>query len=426
MAVESQFANEGQRATGWERAFAVVFIVLLTGAFLNLFLTPEQQLDPSEGLPAMRYLWAAIYLGVLILLRQHCKGSLALLLRERALLLLTALAILSAIWSDAPTTTLRRSVALAGTLAMALYFSWRFKIREQVQILVWVFAACAAFSFFFGLFHLGRPVDEMEGAWYGVYTQRNELGTMMVFGALTFLIWSRMPSTSKWIGWVLAAGAFGLVVLSGSITSLVAFGVLLSTIPMVWLIRRYERTGRFLILAGVLLIGMGWWVGTSFDAVTEAMGRDSSLTGRTELWGASILFGLNRPLLGYGYNAFWLGLEGQSADVWQIVGWAAPSAHNGLLEIWLDLGLAGVAIVVYSFGSSLRRAFEAVRDTTNWQYAWPLLFLVILFVMNLTESTFFEGNSIYWFLYMVTAMNLTLLDQRRRENSPALLTGANP
>src|SRR5579863_8491377 len=109
MAVESQFANEAQRATGWERAFAVIFIVLLTGAFLNLFLTPEQQLDPSEGLAAMRYLWAAIYLGVLILMRRRCRGSLALLLQERALLLLTALAIVSAIWSDAPGTTLRRS-----------------------------------------------------------------------------------------------------------------------------------------------------------------------------------------------------------------------------------------------------------------------------------------------------------------------------
>lgn len=426
MTAESQLVEEEERPTGWERAFAAVIIVLLTGAFMNLFLTPEQQLDPSEGLPVMRYLWAAIYVVVLIMLRRYCKGSLGLLLQERAILLLTALAVVSAIWSDAPGTTLRRSVALAGTLVMALYFAWRFKFREQLQILVWGFAACAAFSFLFGVFHLGHSVDDLQGAWYGAYTQRNELGTVMVFGALTFLVWSRMPGKPERIGWSLAAGAFGLIVLSGSITSMLAFGALVCTIPMIWLIRRFERTGRFLLLLGVVLIGVGWWVGTSFDAVTEAMGRDSSLTGRTELWGASILFGLNHPVLGYGYNAFWMGLEGQSADVWQIVGWAAPSAHNGLLEIWLDLGLAGVAIVIYSFGSSLRRAFEMVRDTANWQYAWPLLFLVILFVMNLTESAFFEGNSIYWFLYMVTAMDLTLLEKQRRKKSRAQLTGANP
>lgn len=413
MSDENQVASVPEPVHWLELLFVAMFILLLTGAFMNLFMSPEKQLDPAEGLPGMRYVWAVIYAGVLILWRRHCKGSLDRLLRQRAILALTGLAIVSTIWSDSPATTMRRSFALLGTLMMALYFASRFKIREQLRILTYVFGTCAAFSFLFGLLHWGQPVDYLEGAWYGIYTQRNALGTMMVFGALIFLIWGQIRPSSRWAAWLMAAAAFGLIFLSGSITSLLAFGVVMCAFPMVQLIRRFERTGSFLIVLAVLLISLGWWVGTSFDTVTAAMGRDSTLTGRTELWGASLLFGLDRPLLGYGYNAFWRGIEGQSEEVWRLVGWAAPNSHNGLLEIWLDLGLTGVAIAVFSFGSCLRRAFFIVRDTTQWQSAWPLLFLVILFAMNLTETAFFEGNSIYWFLYIVTALNLATLEKMR-------------
>lgn len=424
MSDENQIALEPESPSWWELVFVVLFLILLTGAFMNLFMTPDRQMDPAEGLPWMQWIWAAIYAGVVFLWHRHCRGSIGLLGQERTIVALTSLAIASAVWSDSPATTLRRSVALVGTLMMALYFASRFKIKEQLQILAAMFGACAAFSYLFGAMHWGRAIDDMEGAWYGIYTQRNSLGTMMVFGVLVFLLWSCVQKPWRWAGWGFAALSFGLVLLSGSMTSLVVFFVVLLLFPMVRLIRRYERTGRFLILLAVALMALGWWVGTSLDTVTEAMGRDSSLTGRTELWGASMLFGFDRPLLGYGYNAFWLGLEGRSEEIWQIVGWAAPNAHNGLLEIWLDLGIVGVAIVIVSFSKCLRAAFRLVHETARWEYAWPLLFLVILFVMNLTETAFFQGNSIYWFLYVVVAMDLTLLRQRLATNPTAVGSGA--
>ncbi len=418
MTIKTKSDSPSQPAPLGERGFVVLFLVLLTGAFVNLFISPEQILEPGEGMPGMRYMWAVMYLITLVLWLRHCKGSLRLLLQERTMLFLVAFAIVSVVWSDSPETTLRRGIALVGTSLMALYFAARFKFREQLQLLVWTFGICIVFSFLFGWLHWGHSVDDIEGAWYGIYTQRNSLGSMMVFGALLFLIWARVRHADKWIAWLLAAMSFVLILLSGSKTSLVAFSILLLSIPMVRLIRTFEKAGSVILVVAVLLLGLGWWVGTSFDAVTEAMGRDSSLTGRTELWGASILIGIERPWLGYGYNAFWLGLEGQSADVWQIVGWPAPSAHNGLLEIWLDLGLVGLAAAVFSFGASVRKAFHLIRETTGWESAWPLLFLVVLFLMNLTESVFFEGNSIYWFLYMVIALDLCRIGRQVTTRQP--------
>lgn len=403
-------------ASSAERSFSVVFIVLLTGAFMNLFLTPEQILDPAEGMAGARFMWAAIYGGALIFLLRSCRRSLALLLSERPIVFLVLLAAVSVFWSDSPSTTFRRSIALVGTCLISVYFAARFRVREQLNLLTWGFGICAVCSLAFGWFHWGNSVDDLEGAWYGIYTQRNVLGSMMVLSALLFLLSAQIQSNWKWVFWICAAISFTLIVLSGSVTSLIAFLVLLFSFPLVRLLRSSKKAGAAVLIAGIFVFGLASWAGASIDTTAEAMGRDPSLTGRTTLWAASVAIGLDKPWLGFGYSAFWLGADGQSADVWKVVNWAAPNAHNGLLELWLDLGMVGVAIAVFSLGSSLRKAYALVRDTRDWEYAWPFLFLVVLVVLNLTESAFFGGNSIYWFLYVVVALDISQLVIAKRKN----------
>lgn len=396
-----------QPASVGERCFTVVFLVLLTGAFVNLILTPEQILDPGEGMAGARYMWAAVYAGALLYGHRYCRGSLKLLLNERPILLLVLLAIVSVIWSDSPATTFRRSIALVGTCLIALYFAARFKIREQLQLLGWAFGLCMIFSWVFGWLHLGRSVDDLEGAWYGIYTQKNELGAMMVLSVLLFVLWGQVRPRTRWVSWICAAASFALIVASSSVTALIALFVLLFAIPMIWVLRNSNRPGMLILISVIVVVGIALWAGVSLETATQAVGKDPTLTGRTDLWATSILMGLQRPWLGFGYSAFWLGANGQSAEVWRIVGWAVPSAHNGLLEIWLDLGAVGVLIAVFGFGRYLRKAIWLIRCTRTWEYAWPLLFLVFLFVLNLTASTFFGGNNIYWFLYVVIALNLS-------------------
>jgi exopolysaccharide production protein ExoQ len=391
-----------------ERCFTVVVLLYSTGAFVNLFISPGQLLDSGAGIPALRDVWAIIYLVTLVFWLRHCKGSLKLLQKQWPIALLTALALASALWSNFPEITLRRTLALIGTCLIALYFAARYRLREQLKLLVWMCGLSVVLSFVFGWFHWGRSVDELEGAWYGVYTQRNELGSMMVLSALVFLLWGRFDPTNRWKAWLLTAAAFALNLLSGSVTSLIVFFFVVFSF---FIVRELRKSSRRVVpmvsFISVFFITCAYWLGTHFESVTEAMGRDPSLTGRTELWAVSGMMALERPLLGYGYNAFWLGLEGPSADVWQVVGWTAPGSHNGLLGIWLDLGLVGVVIAVFGFGLYLWRSIRLIRKTTAWEFAWPLMFLITFFLLNLTENTFLGGNNIYWLLYVVTALSLS-------------------
>ena len=69
--------------------------------------------------------------------------------------------------------------------------------------------------------------------------------------------------------------------------------------------------------------------------VLEGMGKNATLTGRTGIWGLLIRSIAKRPLLGYGYYAFWQGVKGESANVILATHWVFGYAHNGIIEICL-------------------------------------------------------------------------------------------
>ena len=71
----------------------------------------------------------------------------------------------------------------------------------------------------------------------------------------------------------------------------------------------------------------------------EAMGRNATLTGRTSIWQAVLSF-VERPMIGFGYENFWMG---ERLNALRRMG--GNSAHNGYLEIYLNLGWIGVGLL---------------------------------------------------------------------------------
>jgi len=137
--------------------------------------------------------------------------------------------------------------------------------------------------------------------------------------------------------------------------------------------------------------------------------RDSTLTGRTDIWSAVLLSISKRPLLGYGFDAFWLGMKGESANVLLSVRWPALHGHNGFLDLWLDLGAAGVVTFMGGYVLLCRRALRVLRSSTDWAPVWLCIYLAFTLLYNLTESALVRENTIFWVLFTSTAVNLSLL-----------------
>jgi exopolysaccharide production protein ExoQ len=418
-----------------EKGLAIVILLLSTGAFLNVFLRHGKfMFESNAGLPFMQLIWAGLYLIVLVFLMKEGRGFWGLLLRGWPFLLLLAICLLSILWYDAKGLTARRSVALVATTATGFYLAIRYPFQQQLKLLLTLSKICIVLSLIFGALHLGTAVDTQSGPmygvftqryshgilnflfgilpleavfgrwrepWYGIFTQRNSLGIIMALNTLIFILWYRLRPQEKWSASVWASLSFLLLFLSGSLTGYLGLCAILVLGFLLWEIRLHPRGARRLLVASSVCVAVGlYFAATHVETVTAFFDRDVTLTGRTTIWGASLLLGMDHLWLGRGFNAFWLGDEGPSGEVRKLAGWDVPSAHNGYLEIWLDLGLCGLAVFLVGFARHFWNSIRYFLRIDGWEGSWPVMFLAFLAVINLAQSALVSPNYFFWILYV--------------------------
>jgi O-antigen ligase len=144
------------------------------------------------------------------------------------------------------------------------------------------------------------------------------------------------------------------------------------------------------------------------------VGRNTTLTGRTDLWGATVASILQRPWLGYGFNAFWEGMQGASYSVITTVGWYVRHSHNGFIDLSLDLGMLGLATFVTGYLVLSKRALQICRRVPGPASYWFCAFLCFMLLYNLDESSILVQNNIFWIVYTSTAVNISTYLRDRR------------
>lgn len=395
-------------ASGAEKLFVVFVLVLSAGAFQSLWMAPEQA-QRAAGTLLMQVLWTLIYGVTMYLFLRHCKQPLRRLFSAWPLVVLCAFAMASIFWSQAPGLTFRRSVALSLTLLFGVYLVSRFSLKEQLRLLVWTCWVCIIFSFIFGVLGLGTSVDAGQGVpgWYGIFVQKNGLGRMMALSVLTFIFWKRVEPERKWLANAGLLGSIALVALSRSMTAVLVLAMLLGLSPYLrWMVRKSTR--RMVASAALLAVaGMATllYVATHMEQVTGLLGKSATLTGRIQLWILSFVMALRRPWFGYGYNAFWSQNQIDTVRIWRVVGWTAPNAHNGFLEVWLELGSVGLALLLLVFCYYVVCSLKFLRERRGvGAAAWPVIFLVFNLITNLTEVDFLSRNSFFFILFVASAL----------------------
>lgn len=393
------------------RGFVVfVFLLASTGLMIPLLRQKGGSVsDVSAGDPVTQILWLGVYVVTFCLIALRWRRFVQVVTRDKLLLLLVVVALLSVLWSAAPEMTLRRSVALVGTTAFGAYLATRYTLGGQLRLLSWALGIAALLSLFFGLAlpSYGISGDPLfQGDWQGIYNHKNALGSDMSLGALVFLVLATGGSGHRWLAWSGFVLAVGLILLSDSKTALAVLLILLALWPVYRSLRwRYTLALPFLIFAVLLGGGAATWIASNADVVLDALGRDTSLSGRTELWSLVWDEVSERPLLGYGYSGFWLGLEGDSASIWLATGSEVPAADNGFLDLWLNLGLLGVLVFVAGFSAAFLRSACWARANHAGEGIWPYLFLTFVLLYSASESVFLKQNSTLWILYVSTVLS---------------------
>lgn len=193
---------------------------------------------------------------------------------------------------------------------------------------------------------------------------------------------------------------------TGIITAVVLAAVCLAAAAWVrW--RKYLKPRHYYLALGLALIVIALIL-SNLDILFGLLGRNTSLTGRVPLW--NYLFQQvisKRPILGYGYGAIWY-LEGFRVQLSQVLGWTyqVMIGDNGLVDIWLHLGILGVALILGLIGIGFVRAVKYLLREQTITSAFPLVLLVFVVIANISLSLILESETFVWMVVIASQVGI--------------------
>lgn len=405
----------GQLLRLGEKIFVILGLTFFSGAFgvdsLGLVF-------PQAVVSLLRFsIWGASAFLILF----FWKNTLLSIARNFLLFLLSVLAYFSFVWSQVPEHTLFTSRDILMMSFFGLYLATRFSLKEIVQLVGFtlfiggiISTICAIALPTVGM-HLG---DVHTGAWKGLYGHKNHFGGMMILMWLSF--YSLPKENFKIYKYFGIMFSIFLILLSTSKTSLVVSILLISILFFYKNFRWKGKISVVLLDVGILILGclavvlVTYWV-----ELLTGLGRDSTLTGRTPVWGVMIARLMQRPFLGYGRGGFFAPKSPYALEAGQVIhtGWIPPHGHNGFIDLAVDIGVIGLGLFIITCLTTFARALKLAYASNNPEDFFPLAFLILLVMNNITESLLLYQTNIYWVLFV--ALNILLNQKEPIPESPS-------
>jgi hypothetical protein len=235
----------------------------------------------------------------------------------------------------------------------------------------------------------------------GILGTRNLLGLVAIVGAVTTVIEWRTRSVTRFVSWVSAVLCVATILLTRSpVTYLVALVVAVAFLVM-YGIRRVSADRRTVwqiiaLVVATTVLAVLWSFRTPLVAAINATGE---FNFRLNIWQQIVPWRQQRELQGWGWLGRW------DRDLLPYSAISAPadrpagSASNAFLDVWLQVGLIGLALFVVAAGLAFTRSWLLAGQRRSIVYAWPAAVLVALLFTGLAESTLLYEFG--WMLFVI-------------------------
>lgn len=356
----------------------------------------------ESGSPLDRmFLIGVACIGLIIIVKRHFSWS--NLVKEniwQALLIIYMLISIS--WSDIPFVSLKRWIRELVAIIMVIFVATE---SDPQKALLCIFRRMIYVMMPFSLLLikyyplLGVNYAHWSGMmmWAGVAQHKNSLCGLCLL-TIFYLGWTFMR---RWKGhdipviWYQKYVEVFLLFLSiyifmgpyhtlgNSATATVSLSIgLIALIGLLW-IKKYEKiiSANILTLIITLVIVYGiitpFIGGLSVIDVSSIFGREEDLTGRADIWSILLPDALEKPFLGHGFGGFWTdAIREQNIT----------AAHNGSLEIILNMGFVGLFLFSMFLIKNCRNAQKAMNIDFDWGVLWFCILLMST-VQNITEAS---------------------------------------
>ncbi len=369
----------------------------------------------EEGSPVDRFVFTILILAGLIILVRRRLGWKKIFTQNSLIWLFFIFGAISCfLWSDYPLVSFKRLLKDLGNVVMVLviltedrpYLAFGIILRRLAFVLL-------PFSILFIKYYpdLGRAYHMGQPMFTGVATQKNGLGQLCFLAGMYFS-WNLIFDHKKLLrsGYMIHYSTY-LIMLpmiawltyrANSATSTTCLIVAVSLFIIgshSSMIENPKRILRLSIASAVIFFQMEYFFDIK-NTIIVLLGRSPDLTTRMPMWN-DLLTMVKNPILGFGFESFWLG----ERQVSMIENWGVSGqAHNGYLEMYLNLGLIGLLFMTGWIFSGIKN----VNRFLDINYPVGLLrfsLIVTVALYNYTEVTF-HGVSNMWIVFMIGIMNI--------------------
>jgi len=281
----------------------------------------------------------------------------------------------------------------------------RWSIRVTLLVVVVAVATSASAR-------ISGDAEFVVAGWRGTFSDKNSLALYLVFALAATVVLDR--GWSRWL-----TSAVIAVLLGGAQSATGVFSALLVLALVAWLPMLRRRSGRqltlFVLVTAAVVVCVAGAIAVNVTAVLGAYGKDTSLTGRTDIWAAVVGAIQQRPLNGYGLGTPLVDVAQPSAltmRLWREIGFEAPHAHDGTLDVLAQLGVVGFVLFLTVFWTTARAAARQLGRAPR-AATFALVVLSAQVLMSISENVFLGP----WLLVLLF-VQAPLLGRQPREGLP--------
>lgn len=333
-------------------------------------------------------------------------------------LLVSALPLLSTLWSATPADTAVQAATLAGTALCGFYLAAGVPVSQAIRLLAIVAVMAPALDL---LAITAMPSVGIEqdgpwvGTWRGLHDQKNGLGAYATLQSLLLLMYAR---AQRRLNAVIVTGLLlnlFLLFSARSTTSWLTAGL---CVPVMLAPRLVLWIGGRIFVVGIVSFAIALLIEPDFgtmllQSLPGMVGKDSTLSNRLPVWAVLAPFIETAPWLGYGYGAFWSQAMMPGDLFLSTIKFLPGSAHSSIVELRLGLGwlgLATMAVLLLSWIAALwscDHPSETDPDRTDLAPIGHALFVFVIF-QGLTESLLLTRNDLVWVLVVWVSTRLAM------------------
>jgi O-antigen ligase len=348
------------------------------------------------------FLIGLMILALLTLIRRGLSWS-DVIVENPWMLLLLFYMFISTFWSDILFISFRRWIKELTAVVIAFFILTEPNPRQAVQtILRRTVYVLIPFSLLLIRYfpYYGRHYGRWSGGemWIGVCLQKNGLSEVCATATL-FLIWTLVrrrqkkdiPVTRHHTAVEVLLLIMTLFLVKGppnsySATSITVLSLgLIMFFAFLWMKKQQVYPGAKILMTIVVLgivLGTAMPLTGGFDSVgalASLMGRNVTLTGRTEIWAGLLPSAMEHFFLGHGFGGYWTSITEKALG--------EKSAHNGYLEVLLEIGMFGLVITTMYLLSCCLKFHKMLSDNFDWA-VFSICYLIMAVFHNIAESSF--------------------------------------